>query len=765
MKWIRMFTLVRRSTLLLGCTALAAPALASTAAVDADAGAVTDGAPGSVGTEIVVVGDIETANTISGSFARVTEQDLKRNRVLNVNNALRQVAGVFPRDEEGAGVRANIGIRGLSPTRSTKVLLLEDGIPLGFAPYGDNAAYYHPPIQRFSGVEVLKGAGQIRFGPQTIGGVVNYLTPDVPTELIAQGTLAGGNRDQFMADAQLGGRLLGGGVLLHVNHNETQGSRDNQAIRFTDILLKGAWALSPDHALTIKLSRYREDSQVTYSGLRRDEFAANPRGNPFINDDFQAERWSATLAHRWDLAENLTLKTTAYYHYFSRDWWRQSSNSNQRPNDASDPACGGMANLLTTCGNEGRLRDYDTFGIESRLTINHALLGLGGLTEIGVRAHQEYQRRRQWNGDTPTARRPGTGINGGVRENSERDAFAFSAFAQSRLEFGAFALTPGVRGEFITYKRRTLPVDVIVDGRPSGALTAPASGSASLHKVVPGLGATWDIAPQVTLYGGVHRGFAPPRVEDIITAAGGSVDLDAELSTNWELGLRGSILPGFRGDMTFFVMDFDNQIIPQSVAGGVGAQLTSAGRTLHKGGELSLKGSSRDAGWTAPETDIYARLAATWVPVARYNSTRIATAPCFDGATTGTLVATGAGPVPCGVARNVEGNRLPYAPEWLLSAALGIEHKGFGAQIELVSQSDMFADDVNLIPVTPDGQRGLIEGWSQVNLALSYGPPGGRWEVFATARNLFDRTVIVDRARGILPGPPFTIQAGLTLRY
>lgn len=756
-----MIKLTFRTALLLGCAGLSLPALAA----DEDAADIPADATSPVGTEIVVVGDTETANTISGSSSTVSAQDLKRSRVLNVNDALRQVAGVFPRDEEGAGARPNIGIRGLNPVRSTKVLLLEDGIPLGYAPYGDNAAYYHPPIQRFSGVEVLKGAGQIRFGPQTIGGVVNYITPDVPTDFTAQGTIAGGNLDQLMLDGQIGGQVLGGGVMLHVNHNQTDGNRDNQSIKFTDIFLKGAWELGPDHGITLKLSRFREDSQVTYSGLTRAEFAANPRGNVFTNDDFQTARLNATLAHRWDLADDLTLRTTAYYHHFTRDWWRQSSNSGQRPNDASDPACGGLANLQTTCGNEGRLRDYDTFGIESRLTIDHTLLGFGGATEIGVRAHQEYQRRRQWNGDTPTARAPGTGINAGVRENSERDAFAFSAFVQSRLEFGAFALTPGVRGEFIKYDRRSLPIDVIAGGRPTGAQTAPVSGSERLNKVLPGLGATWDITPDVTLYGGVHRGFAPPRVEDIITAAGGSVDLDPELSTNWELGIRGSIVPGVRGDATFFVMDFDNQIVAQSVAGGIGTELTSAGRTLHKGGELSLTLSSRDAAWTSPETDVYARFAGTWVAEARYNSTRIAAVPCFDGAAAGSLVATGAGAVPCGTPRNVNGNRLPYSPEWLLSAAVGVEHKGFTGQLELVSQSEMFADDVNLIPVTPDGQRGLIEGWSQVNVALSYGPPDGKWEVFTTARNLFDRTFIIDRARGILPGQPFTIQAGFTVRY
>lgn len=744
---------------------LAAPARAALAA---DAIALTaatgDSAPE---TEIIVVGDTIRAGQIAGSTALVSETDLKRSRVFTVNDALRQVAGLFPRDEEGAGARPNIGIRGLNPVRSTKVLLLEDGVPLGYAPYGDNASYYHPPIERFTSLEVLKGAAQVRFGPQTIGGAINYITPAAPEQLTARFSGSVGNRDTVNLDAMVGGQALGGGLLLHVNHKQTDGNRDNQHLRFTDIFLKGSWDLGADHGITLKLSRFREDSQVTYSGLTRAEFAADPRGNVFANDDFQTERLNATFSHRWTLSGAATLKTTAYYHHFTRDWWRQSSNSGQRPNDASDPGCGGMANLSSMCGNEGRLRDYDTWGVESRLSLDHDDLGLGfgGETEMGIRFHEERQRRRQWNGDTPTARAPGISVNAGVRENNERDASAFSAFIQSRLQFGDFAIIPGVRGEFIDFARRNLPVDVLAGGRPTGAQTAPSEGRQTLDKLLPGIGMTWRVAGDVTLYGGVHRGFAPPRVEDIITPAGGSLDLDAELSWNWEAGVRGSVMKGIKGDATFFVMDFANQIIPQSVAGGIGATLTSAGRTLHRGGELSLTLSSRDAGWTDAQTDVFARLVSTWVAAARYSSTRLATAPCFEGTTAGALVATGADAVPCGVARDVKGNRLPYAPEWLISGAVGVEHKGFTGQVEVVGQSSMFADDVNLIAVTPDGQRGRIGGWAQVNIAASYGPPKGNWEVFVSARNLFDRLFVIDRARGVLPGQPLMVQGGISVRY
>jgi Fe(3+) dicitrate transport protein len=738
---------------------LAAPGLAADAGVDE--ALVGGDAPAPPVAEIIVIGDLSRLQDISGSAAVVTEEDMRRSRVFTVNDVLRMVPGVFPRDEEGMGVRPNIGIRGLNPTRSTKVLLLEDGVPLGFAPYGDNAAYYHPPIERFSAVEVLKGAAQVRFGPQTIGGVINYITPKAPETLGGRLTASGGNLGTVNLDGMVGGPLLGGGVLLHVNHKQSEGNRENQRLRVTDAFLKGDWELGANQALTVKLSLFDEGSDVTYSGLRRDEFEDSPRANPFVNDRFDTRRYSASLSHRWNLSDAVTLRTTGYFHRFERDWWRQSSNSGQRPNDASDPACGGMANLSSSCGNEGRLRAYNTWGVESRLELAHAV---DGETELGIRFHEERQARRQWNGDTPVSRTPGTGINAGVRENNERDASAVAAFVQSRLVFGPLALIPGVRGEFIRYERRNLPVDVIVGGRPTGAQTAASSANTRLDALVPGLGATLDIAPELTLYGGVHRGFAPPRVEDIITTAGGSVDIDAELSWNWEAGIRGRLLPGLRGDATLFLMNFENQIVPQSVAGGVGATLTSAGRTLHRGGELSLNFSSREAGLTSGATEIYTRTALTWVPTARYSSTRIATVPC-EGAAAGTLIATGRGPRACGQPLDVIGNRLPYSPEWLVSAAIGVEHEGAQAQVELVGQSSMFADETSTIPVTADGQRGEIPGWAMVNLSLAYGPPGGRWEVFASARNLFDRLIIVDRSRGVLPGAPRMVLAGVTLRY
>ncbi len=115
-----------------------------------------------------------------GSVDVVDAAMLRDSRVFGFEEALRKVSGVYARPEEGFSLRPNISIRGLNPTRSARVLLLEDGVPLAYAPYGDNASYYHPPVDRFETIEVVKGSGQIAYGPMTVGGVVNYVTPAVP---------------------------------------------------------------------------------------------------------------------------------------------------------------------------------------------------------------------------------------------------------------------------------------------------------------------------------------------------------------------------------------------------------------------------------------------------------------------------------------------------------------------------------------------------------------------------------------------------------
>ena len=701
--------------------------LASAAATGQD----QDVASGELEPVVVVIGERIQLDKIPGSGTVLTSGVLEESHVFSVNEALRKVPGVFTRDEEGFGLRPNIGIRGLNPTRSTKVLLLEDGIPLAYAPYGDNSSYYHPPVERFERIEVLKGSGQIAFGPHTVGAVINYITPPVPAE--SEGLFAGtlGNEDFREVRGSYGDSYGNTGFIAHGTYKETDGARENMNFRIYDLNLKVVHELTERQALTFRSSYYDEDSQVTYSGLTLAEWEEDPRQNPFANDHMYAYRWGTSATHRFELNPATTFLTNAYYTYFNRDWWRQSSNSGQRPNDRSDPACGGMANLDTTCGNEGRVRQFWSAGLEPRVTVEHGLFGVDNVTEAGLRYHHEDQYRIQANGDFPDSREPGTGPNAGVKENSDRTVTATSGFVQNRFDFGRWTLTPGVRFESVDYER----IDNLLGTR----------GETSIDQWIPGLGATVEAVTGTVVFAGVHRGFAPPGVADIVTAQGGSVDLDAELSWNYELGLRSTPVDGVSLEATLFRMDFENQIVPASVAGGSGATLTSAGETLQQGFEFA--GELQSNAFVEWPVDVFARLSYTWLADAEYEGERYSSIPGF------TTV-------------RVTGNRLPYAPEHLLAGTVGVRTTfGLSVELEGVYTSSAYTDDLNTVDIVANGQRGEIAGYTVWNLAVNYGLQACDCRLFVTAKNLTDELYIADMSRGLIPGMPRLVQGGFELRF
>jgi Fe(3+) dicitrate transport protein len=677
----------------------------------------------------LIAGTPEIVARTPGSVDFVDSLTLRGSRVFGMEEALRKVSGIYARPEEGFSLRPNIGVRGLNPTRSSSLLLLEDGVPLAYAPYGDNASYYHPPVDRFESIEVVKGSGQIGYGPRTVGGVVNYVTPPAPDKPSGSVSLTGGNRDYMNAHMRYGGTWKGYGMLLDGIRKQGEGARDNVRSGLTDLNAKMLAALTARQALALKTNYYAEDSRVTYSGLRLAEWLENPRQNPFRNDSFEGRRWGASAVHTAAVSPSTIFTTTAYGSLFERHWWRQSSNSAQRPNDAADPACGGLANLHASCGNEGRLRHYSAWGVEPRGRWTGALAGMRTDFDFGLRAHYEIQERIQKNGPLPLSR------DGAIVENNQRSNQAYSGFLQPRLQLGDFIVTPGLRLENVRYQRTN---------RLFGGGTGIA-GETELTEAIPGIGVAWNPSPRLTVFSGLHRGFAPPRTEDIIGNDGGFVELDPELSWNYEAGVRVRPVRNLALDATHFRMDYSNQIIPASLAGGVGSVLTSAGRTLHQGAEVSGRWEARNVLGTG--NSMWLRSAWTWLPGARFAGTRYSNVSGYRDVL-------------------ITGNRLPYASEHLLNANVGWVHRtGVNFLIEMVHTGRQFSDDLNTVNSSEDGQRGLIPGNAVWNAAVNVPLEGRRTTLFFAVKNVFDRLVLVDRSRGMLPGSPRLVHAGLSFAF
>ena len=674
-----------------------------------------------------------------GSLSVIKEKELREINPLSGNEVFRLMPGVHAVDEEGLGLRVNVGIRGLDPDRSRSVLVLEDGVPVALSPYGEPEMYYTPNMDRMTGVEVLKGSGSILHGPQTIGGVINYVTKDPPLKEYMSVDMKTGTGGLFGGMLSYGNTYGKTGVMVSLLHK----SADEIGMlnfNLTDMTAKLRFQTSERSVIGVKLGYYNETSNATYVGLTQPMF--DQKGQDFARiapDDLLAvRRISGSVTHDYVFSEKTKLKTTAFVYTTTRNWRRQdfaSNNIDSLGNVANYPSnfsgviwgdttiAGGALLMRNSTGN--RNRQFEVAGIESRLIHKYKFLKIDNEFTGGIRFVYERAFEQRINGTNPTL------SSGVLRDVEVRTGNGSSAFAHNNFKISSrFSVTAGVRAELFDFERaieRRNNVDSLI------------VNDSRVFQVIPGAGFNYSLTEDILLFSGVHRGFAPPRIKDAISSTGEDVELDAELSWNYELGFRGKLAKGLNFELTGFYMDFSNQVIPVSESsGGVGAGLINGGRTIHAGieGGVTLEVHKFV---NLKQEKLFVNANYTYVK-AEFSADR------FPDAET-----------------NVRGNRTPYAPEHLINGSLTYESKyGFGARFTYVYISDQFTDIRNTVEPTANGRDGKIDAYSVLDATLMY--KVRKWNTVFTmsAKNLTDERYMVSRRpQGIRVGNPRILMFGV----
>ncbi|CAN5770096.1 TonB-dependent receptor plug domain-containing protein [soil metagenome] len=679
---------------------------------------------------------------IPGSAEVISAHRLAISNPFSGNEVLRTVAGLHVQEEEGAGLRANIGIRGLDPDRSRTVLMLEDGVPISLNPYGEPEMYYTPPIDRMERVEVVKGSGSIMFGPQTIGGVINYVTPTAPLTPAAALDLQGGSGGFFRALGSYGGTWDNVGLTTSLLHRRAE---DIRGLRYyvTDVTGKVGFSIGTGSRAGVKVSVYDEESNSTYIGLTEAMYAADPNQHPAMDDRLSVRRYQLSATHETDIGSAL-LKTTAYGYTTSRDWARQDY----------EYANGGSSIVLRPSSGQ-RNRSFEVAGVEPRLQWTHSLFGAQGELDAGIRAHFERANDEYVVGATATA------ASGNVRDFEVRTGRAFSGFVQNRFFFlgDALQVIPGVRVESFSYDRNILRTRVRRVNPITGAVTrlpedVDIRSGDSLSELIPGIGATWNASERFSLFTGLHRGFAPPRVKDALLYDDRAVapqervgdivslQLDAERSWNLEMGTRATPTRGVQLETTAFVLDFSNQIIAPSLSAGsvAQAQLANQGQTRHIGLESAIS------------LDLGTVLRAPFAMTSELKHTYV-----HSSFTDDRLMVNAVGDTV-----NVRGNALPYAPEHRWFTSLGLQNST-GARLYLdgTHVTSQFSDNFQTVEASANGRRGLIPAYSVWNVTGGYPIARSGVTVTASVKNLLGTTYIASRRpEGIKPGLPRMLQIG-----
>ena len=677
---------------------------------------------------VATVEDLRTA--IPGSLHIVSKADLDAAKPLDANEVLRRVPGINLREDSGpVAMRLNIGMRGLNPNRSRKVLILEDGIPIALAPYGEPDMYYSPPIERMSRVEILKGSGQIAHGPQTVGGVVNFVTPEPPSRFHGEVDVEGGQRGVFVGEASLGAskRDQSVGWITNYLHKQGDGWR-SFFYDIEDVQTKFSFRPGQRHTLAVKAGVYDEISNSTYVGLTQPMFERDPNLNAVPSDALDVERRSGSLSHAVTVSPTSTLSSSAFLYSTKRYWGRQDFDRSDRGRDylgvVGDPSLsGGALYLRNSAGN--RNREFDVYGAQSNFSRQHTY----GQLDLGARCIHEKARDRRINGDVFDARA------GVTRDDEFRYGRAFAGYVQNQFKIGSrISLTPGAR--FVRYRQERHIVRKRVQGVPTDVNIRKDNG---VTTVIPGLGFSIRAVDDLTLFAGVHRGFAPPGTKIAINSNGENLELDSELSWNYEAGVRLAGQRAVSGEFTLFRMDFSNQIITAAESGGATTTVTNGGATMHQGFESSAK-----IHWNRvadlPGWSVYTDFRHMYLPVAEFRNNEL-----------------------------YGGNRLPYAPRQTFGVLFGIKQfGGLSFQLDLNAVAGQFGDNRETLEPSNDGTVGLLPAYQVANLAVGYEIRREAWmfEPYFTIKNAFDELYISSRApQGIQPGLFRQVNGGLRISF
>ena len=515
----------------------------------------------------------------TGSVVLVNAEDIERIQPLSTEDILRRIPGINVKGEEETSIVANFGIRGLSASES-KSLVLEDGVPVAPGLFIGNDRYYNPRVQRMAGIEILKGSSSLRYGPSTIGGVVNYQTktPDDGVELSARV----GSDNMREVNLEAGNRTRSGDAFAGVvfTHAQSDGFMD-KGYEMNDLMVKAGAQLANNQSVGMKFSYNENDANISYRGLLRDDYLAGARYNPAPDDYYLQDRIAFDANHEWLISPTATLKTLVYWSDVTRDYWRYNVDT-----AASNEA----GRWVYTDALTGNNRSFERFGVETRLLLDNNLFSLPASSEFGFRYMTEES-------DDTRIRATRQQDRSGTNDRHIIDsADSYAVHAQTRIGLTErLAITPGIRVESYQQVRTILTEN-------------NASAKTSNTEYLPGVGFTFDANSDTQRYGGVYRAFSPATNS---VALDGLTDqeLDGERSNNFELGVRGQV-DSFNYEIAAFFMDFSNQV----VTGNSDPNLSqsNAGATEHYGMEF-LAGYNFENGF-----DIDAN--ATWVPKSEFDS-------------------------------------------------------------------------------------------------------------------------------------------------
>ncbi len=681
---------------------------------------------------------------LQGSKIEITEKELNDFHYSNTNRLLEGKAGVHLYEESGLGLRPNISIRGTAPERSSKINLMEDGIPIAPAPYSAPAAYYFPNLSRMQGIEIIKGSGQIKYGPNTAGGSLNLISKSIPRRLSTNANLSVGrfNSQEYRID--IGDKIGKIGYLVSYLGQKTKGFKhlpdgSNTGFLKNDWLGKLSYQediFGVPFEFLLKYQYANEEGNETYVGLLDADFQqdAFQRYQASSHDKMTNEHQQWAFSVQTTPFYNLSVSLDLYQNNFKRNW-------NKLQSIATDQGKISLGKMFTQADNyvnewavmkgnytnehdiylRNNNRSYLSQGVQSRINYLWNRPHTKHTFNAGIRWHYDDMDRFQWEdsyrliGNTIGLQRQGTP---GSQSNFIDEAHAFSSFLQYQLQYEKLTLTSGLRYENIEFLRTDYGSDLSREGNDF-------EQRKNQNKVlIPGISLEYQWHTHGRIFVGAHKGFSP---------SGTLPNQQSEESWNYELGGQWNT-PNFSIQSTVYYNAYDRLLGSDlQAAGGEGENdLLNAGSVNVSGWEISIEKNWR----LKQEINIPFRLEYT------YQNSEFS--KDFDSQLYGEVT---------------QGDHLPNIPMNQWKAELGIEKNKWKALFSIRHIGDRRTEvGQGKIP-----EQSKIKAYTICDLSLQF-QLKKQILLFSTIENIGNETYAVSRLPyGLRPGMPIFAKLGMAV--
>jgi len=491
-----------------------------------------------------------TINKIGSPVYLIGNRVIEETERRNIEESLFRVPGVFTEDRHHGEANV-VSFRGIGlHTHVTRgILVLVDGVPVNEA--DGRTSFEGIDMENAKSIEVLKGPVSAMYGPNGITGVINIKEIEPKKGFHGRITARVGSYNTQKIAGNINGGTDDFKYMVKGGYYTSEGYQDRSAYSSARAGVKISNNFHKAGKVTFTAD-YIQTSGESSGPLDSAQFADRSRisTNKFTGSDKNLHR--INLIYNKAFSSSTDFQVNAYQrgrhdkgHYLDRLWSEDK------------------INLL---GGEARLKQAYTFLGKS----NAIVIGTSFDNETGT--NEEFLRDED------------TGIIGEMNDKGESIYQMIGLYAENELMLSEkLTITLGLRFDQVSYDWK----DLFNTGEDN------TSASKSVTALSPKLGFAYNPTSTLTVFGNASKGFNPPLITQLFIGSSYSglanSDLKPEYLSNYEIGLRGAIATKFTYQLSFFLMDFKDQIateIDTAISNRVPVY-KNIGKTRHQGIELA----------------------------------------------------------------------------------------------------------------------------------------------------------------------------------